>query len=68
MFVRFAIDVLLATQTVEGARSLLRTSWDETWLILEKAVARGKARKVHDPIARIGIDEKAFVKGKTTSR
>ena len=63
MFVRFAIDVLLATQTVEGASSLLRTSWDETWSILEKAVARGKARKSNDPMPRIGIDEKAFRKG-----
>ncbi len=63
MFVRFAIDVLLATQTVEGASSLLRTSWDETWSILKKAVERGKARKVSEPMPRIGIDEKAFRKG-----
>ncbi len=63
MFVRFAIDVLLATQTVAGASSLLRTSWDETWYILEKAVERGKARKKNAPMPRIGIDEKAFRKG-----
>jgi transposase len=63
MFVRFAIDVLLATQTVAGASSLLRTSWDETWYILEKAVERGKARKLNTPMARIGIDEIAFRKG-----
>lgn len=63
MFVRFAIDVLLATQTVEGACALLRTTWDETWSILRKAVARGKARKSNDALPRIGIDEKAFRKG-----
>lgn len=63
MFVRFAIDVLLATQTVDGACALLRTTWDETWSILEKAVARGKARKSNDALPRIGIDEKAFRKG-----
>ncbi len=63
MFVRFAIDVLLATQTVEGACALLRTTWDETWSILQKAVSRGKARKSTDPLPRIGIDEKAFRKG-----
>ena len=63
MFERFAIDVLLATQTVKGAQSILRTSWDETWHIVEKAVARGKARKTDRALPRIGIDEKAFLKG-----
>jgi transposase len=63
MFERFAIDVLLATQTVKGAQSILRTSWDETWHIVEKAVARGKARKTGRALPRIGIDEKAFLKG-----
>jgi transposase len=63
MFVSFAIDVLFPPQTVAGASSLLRTSWDETWYILEKSVERGKARKKNTPMPRIGIDEKAFRKG-----
>ena len=63
LFERFAIDVLLMTQTVQGAQTILRTSWDETWHILQKAVARGKARKTALPLPRIGIDEKAFRKG-----
>lgn len=63
MFERFAIDVLLAAQTVKGAQSILRTSWDETWHILTKAVQRGKARKTDKAMPRIGIDEKAFRKG-----
>jgi len=62
-FERFSIDVLLATQTVQGAAGILRTSWDETWHILKKAVARGKARKTDTVMPRIGIDEKAFRKG-----
>lgn len=62
-FERFAIDALLASQTVKGAQGILRTSWDETWHILKKAVARGKARKRREPMPRIGIDEKAFRKG-----
>ncbi|TWU66841.1 Transposase [Crateriforma conspicua] len=53
----------MASRTVKGAQSILRTSWDETWHILEKAVARGKARKTREPMPRIGIDEKAFRKG-----
>lgn len=62
-FERFAIDVLLAAQTVKGAQGILQTSWDETWHILRKAVARGKARKTEKSMPRIGIDEKAFRKG-----
>ena len=63
MFERFAIDILLAAQTVEGATGILRTSWDKTWHILTKAVARGQARKKDKVMPRLGIDEKAFRKG-----
>jgi len=45
LFERFAIQVLLATQTVTGAMSILRTKWDQPWSIVERAVARGKVRK-----------------------
>jgi transposase len=63
MFERFAIDLLMAAQTVKGAKGILRASWDETWHILKKAVARGQARKTDKVMPRPGIDEKAFRKG-----
>lgn len=63
MFESFAIKLLQATQTVEGARSILGISWDATWRILERAVARGQARKQSGPLPRIGLDEKSFKKG-----
>lgn len=63
LFERLAIDVLLATQTVKGAMGILRTSWDETWYFLQRAVRRGRDRKEAKPLPRIGIDEKAFAKG-----
>lgn len=63
LFERLAIDVLLATQTVKGAMTLLRTSWDETWYFVERAVQRGLLRKQATPLPRIGLDEKAFAKG-----
>lgn len=63
MFERFAIDVLLATQTVKGAMSILDTKWDQTWNIIVRAVRRGKDRKLVTKMRRIGIDEKAFKKG-----
>jgi transposase len=55
-FERFAIDLLHATQTIKGAQGILRTSWGGTWHILEKAVARGRARKTQEVMPRIGID------------
>jgi transposase len=63
LFERLAIDILLATQTVKGAMGILRTSWDETWYFVQRAVRRGQDRKEAKPLPRIGIDEKAFAKG-----
>ncbi len=63
LFERLAIDILLATQTVTGAMSILRTSWDETWYFVQRAVRRGHDRKEAKALPRIGIDEKAFAKG-----
>ncbi|MCM2375177.1 helix-turn-helix domain-containing protein [Aporhodopirellula aestuarii] len=64
-FERFAIDVLLATQTVKGAMSILGTKWDQAWNIVARAVRRGKQRKQVTAMSRIGIDEKAFKKGRS---
>nr|WP_233214551.1 transposase [Rhodopirellula bahusiensis] len=36
LFERFAIDVLLGAQTVQVAKGILQSSWDETWHILKK--------------------------------
>jgi transposase len=65
LFERLAIDVLLATQTVTGAMSILRINWDQTWNIVQRAVRRGQDRKENKPLPRIGIDEKAFAKGQS---
>ena len=61
-FERFAIDVLKETD-VKGASNILRCSWDECWGIMERAVARGRARKTPELPALIGVDEKAVAKG-----
>jgi transposase len=63
LFERFAIDVLHSTQTVKGAMKILGTKWDQTWSIIERAVQRGKDRKLIKLLPRLGIDEKAFKKG-----
>jgi transposase len=64
LFERLAVDVL-AECDVAGASRLLRTSWDETWHLMERAVARGLARKVPAAPVHIGVDEKSAGKGHT---
>lgn len=58
---RFAID-LLRECSVQGGADLLRITWDEAWGIKARAVARGLARRGHEVIARLGVDEKAVAK------
>jgi transposase len=36
LFEAFAINLLKATQTVQGAAEILRTGWDATWNISER--------------------------------
>jgi hypothetical protein len=54
---------ILQCSTVKGACTIAAISWDEAWGILQRAVARGRARKEARPIPYIGVDEKAFRKG-----
>lgn len=61
LFERLAID-LLQECSVTGAATLLRISWDEAWGIKGRAVARGLARRTHDEVAHLGVDEKAIAK------
>jgi len=60
---RLIIDLIQQCSTVTGACQIARVSWDEAWGVMSRAVARGQARKVAQPIAYIGVDEKAFRKG-----
>jgi transposase len=60
---RFVIDVLQQCATIQGARRILRLSWDEVWGVMSRAVGRGHKRKKAQVIAQVGVDEKAFRKG-----
>ena len=60
---RMIIDVISECSTIEGARKLMRISWDQTWGVMERAVKRGRARKEARMISYLGVDEKAFRKG-----
>ena len=61
LFERLAIAWLKeATPTAVARR--LRLTWDEARGIQERAVRRGLARRPRTPVARLGIDEKSFLK------
>lgn len=57
------IDVPEQCATVTGACELLGVSWDEAFGVMQRAVARGQARKEDLPIRHMGVDEKAYRKG-----
>jgi transposase len=61
-FERHAIDVLLETDVLGGAR-LLHLSWDEAWHLMERAVERGLKAKKRRVIPYLGVDEKAVARG-----
>lgn len=62
LFERLAIDVLRQCD-VTGATRILRISGDEAWGLIERAVKRGRQRKLARIVRRIGVDEKAAAKG-----
>src|SRR3990172_2290947 len=62
LFERLVLDVL-GQCDVTGATKILRISWDEAWGMIERAVKRGRQRKVAKVVRRIGVDEKAAAKG-----
>lgn len=62
LFERLAVDVLKECDVL-GAGRLLRTSWDETWHLMERAVKRGLLAKPASVPAHIGVDEKSAGRG-----
>jgi transposase len=49
--------------SIESVKRLCGLSWERGWNALERAVSRGRSRKVHRIPARIGVDEKSIAKG-----
>jgi len=60
-FERHAIDTLLETDVLGGAR-VLKLSWDEAWRLMERAVERGQKAKKRRVIPYLGVDEKAVAR------
>jgi len=58
------ILALLSTKTVEGARAIMKISWDEARGIMERAVARGLADRDEVVMPYLAVDEKSYRKGR----
>jgi transposase len=65
LYERFAIEVLLACRSVSAAGELLGCSWDQLHAIMERAVARGLARRQLEALRQVGMDEKSFARGQS---
>ena len=63
LFECFAIEVLLACQSVSAACALLGLNWGSAQRIIDRAVERGLARRSLEGIERVGMDEKSFGRG-----
>lgn len=59
-FERFAIVVLQKMKSQSRAASLLRLSPGQVRSIMHRAVERGLARRVEEPVPALSVDEKSF--------
>ena len=64
LFEAFAVQVLQAARSKRHASELLRLEWHQTQEIMDAAVERGMQRRKPEEISYVGMDEKAFLKGK----
>lgn len=62
LFERLCVDMLLAARNITKACELLKISWDQLRLIMERSVQRGLSRRDLEGLRHVGIDEKAFKK------
>lgn len=63
LFEAFVIEVLKASRSVQAAAGLLKLSWEQIHLIMDRAVSRGLERRKANEVAWVGMDEKSFRKG-----
>jgi transposase len=65
LFENHAIELLQAAKNRSKVSQLLDISWDEINGIMQRAVTRGLARRGHNAITHLGMDEKSFLKGQS---
>jgi transposase len=62
-FEAFAVAVMLACRSLTQAADLLQLHWDSVQRLIDRAVARGLARRSTEGVRRVGLDEKSFLRG-----
>ena len=62
-FEAFAVAVMVACRSLTQAADLLRLHWDSVQRLIDRAVARGLARRSTEGVRRVGLDEKSFQRG-----
>lgn len=62
-FERLALEVLQMANSIKSACKLLRIGHDTAQSIMDRAVARGMARRGEDAIEHAGVDEKSLGRG-----
>lgn len=62
-FEAFAVAVMLACRSLTQAADLLRLHWESVQRLIDRAVARGLARRSTAGVCRVGLDEKSFQRG-----
>ncbi len=60
-----AIETMLACSSLARACSLLRIHWSSAQRIIDRAVERGMAVRSTEGLARVGLDEKSFLRGQS---
>lgn len=63
LFEAFAVQLLLATGSLEQAAQMLKLDWDSVQRIMDRAVERGMIRRSTEEVTLLGFDEKSFGKG-----
>ena len=64
-FEALAIKVLQACRSIKAACELLKINWEGAQAIMERAVKRGKERRVLHKLKAVGLDEKSFHRGQS---
>jgi transposase len=63
LFEAFAVQGIQASRSLTQAAELLRLDWDGVQRVLDRAVARGLARRSTEGLRQVGLDEKSFRRG-----
>jgi transposase len=64
-FEAYAVELITACRSLTQVAELLQMDWDGVQRLVERAVARGLARRELTGIRYVGLDEKSFLRGQS---